>query len=146
MPSVEVVLNGRRYAIACADGQQRHVANVAKMVDSRMRELAADFAQADEVRLLVMTCLFMADELNAEAETRAARAREMADAIVAVGRRELREDGYQEGFDDGRADGLAEVAAVAEATEALAERVEAAAARLESGAAPEAIVASGVQS
>jgi len=138
MPSVEVELNGRRYAIACAEGQENHVGDVARMVDSRMRELAAGFRQVDETRLLVMTCLFMADELNAEAETRAARAREMADAIVAVGRQELREDGYQAGFEDGRAEGLAEVEAMAAATDALAARVEAAAARLEGDA--EAIV------
>ena len=44
-----------------------------------------------------------------------------ADAIVAVGRQELREDGYQAGFEDGRAEGLAETEAIADATEALAD-------------------------
>lgn len=131
MAAVKVALNGRHYLIACEAGQEAHVGEVAGLVDARMRQLAESFGGVDETRLLVMTCLLLADELSAEGETRSARAREMADAVVAVGREDLRAAAYDEGYVAGRADALAEADDIADAMEALAERVETATRRLD---------------
>lgn len=130
MASVKVALNGRHYLIACEAGQESHVGAIARLVDERMRELAESFGSVDETRLLVMTCLLLADELSAEGETRSVRAREMADAVVAVGRQDLRAAAYDEGYAAGRADALAEADDLADAMEALADRVETATRRM----------------
>lgn len=131
MASVKVALHGRHYLIACEPGQEGHVNAIAAQVDARMRQLAESFGGVDETRLLVMTCLLLADELSAEGESRSARAREMADAVLAVGREDLRAAAYDEGYAAGRKAALADADDLADAMEALSERVETAARRLE---------------
>jgi len=60
---VTVSLNGRRYDIACDDGQEEHLTRLAGYVDKRVTELVASVGQVGEARLLVMASLLVADEL-----------------------------------------------------------------------------------
>jgi len=106
MAQVTVSLNGRRYDIACDDGQEEHLTRLAGYVDKRVTELVASVGQVGEARLLVMASLLVADEL---ADTYA-----KLDALRA---------------DPAAAAGAADEAAVAE-IEALARRVEDVADRL----------------
>jgi cell division protein ZapA len=63
MPQVDVHINGRRYQIACDEGQEEHLAQLAVYVDKRVQELVGAVGQVGDARLLVMTSLLVADEL-----------------------------------------------------------------------------------
>jgi cell division protein ZapA len=63
MPQVDVHINGRRYQIACDEGQEEHLAQLADYVDKRVQELVGAVGQVGDARLLVMTSLLVADEL-----------------------------------------------------------------------------------
>jgi len=90
MASVSVTINGRRYEIACDEGQEAQLARLGRYVDDRVRQLAAAVGQLGDTRLMVMTSLLLADELsdkNEELETykveHSATVRERRDEAVA---------------------------------------------------------------
>ncbi len=64
MPQVDVHVNGRRYQIACDEGQEEHLTQLAEYVDKRVQELVGAVGQVGDARLLVMTSLLVADELS----------------------------------------------------------------------------------
>jgi cell division protein ZapA len=64
MPQVDVNINGRRYQIACDEGQEEHLSQLAEYVDKRVQELVGAIGQVGDARLLVMTSLLVADELS----------------------------------------------------------------------------------
>ncbi|MBO9508431.1 cell division protein ZapA [Thalassospira sp. A3_1] len=64
MAQVSVRINGRSYDVACDDGQEERLINLAQYVDERVREIAGAVGQIGEQRLLVMTSLLIADELG----------------------------------------------------------------------------------
>ena len=64
MPQVDVHINGRRYQIACDEGQEEHLSQLAEYVDKRVQELVGAVGQVGDARLLVMTSLLVADELS----------------------------------------------------------------------------------
>ena len=95
MPQVDVHINGRRYQIACDEGQEEHLAQLAEYVDKRVQELVGAVGQVGDARLLVMTSLLVADELaeaystledNAEAANGASKeaAAEHDDALASM--------------------------------------------------------------
>ena len=71
MPKVDVSINGRSYAVACDEGQQDRVRELAGMVDSRVKQLVGPgpVGGIGETQILVLAGLMLADELS---ETRAA--------------------------------------------------------------------------
>lgn len=72
MGQVTVSINGRKYQIACDDGQEAHLTRLGGYVDKRISELVASIGQIGDARLLVMASLLVADELSdayAELET-----------------------------------------------------------------------------
>lgn len=60
---IEVTVNGHRYVLACDDGQEGHIEQLAAEVSMRAEELARGMPKAGEALVLVMTCLMLADEL-----------------------------------------------------------------------------------
>lgn len=83
MPLVNVTINDRSYAIACAEGEEQHLLGLAAHVDSKVRELLTTAGQPGELRLLLMAALLIADEYfesRALLERRAQEIREMATA------------------------------------------------------------------
>ncbi|GEM_PF-664564 len=65
MRSLDVNINGIIYSLACDDGQEVQVSQLADEVDMRARRIAKGMPQlhGNERMLLVMTCLTLADEL-----------------------------------------------------------------------------------
>ena len=45
MATVTVEINGRPYAVGCADGQEERVRILAKQFDNQVREVAAEWAR-----------------------------------------------------------------------------------------------------
>ena len=64
MGQVAIAINGRRYEVNCDDGEEDRLRQLAEGVDRRVRTLAASVGQVGEVRLLLLTCLLMQDELT----------------------------------------------------------------------------------
>ena len=63
MTQVDISINGRTYAIACDDGQEAHVARLARYLDQKVSTLAKNVGQVGDARLLVMASLLVVDEL-----------------------------------------------------------------------------------
>ena len=61
MAQVDVAINGKSYRIACDDGQEEHLLQLAAFVDQRVQELAASVGQIGDARLLVMASLLISD-------------------------------------------------------------------------------------
>lgn len=73
MGQISVTLNGRRYDLACDDGQEEHVRGLAGDIGRRVEGLVEGLGQVGEGRLLLLAALLVADEL-AEARVRLATA------------------------------------------------------------------------
>jgi cell division protein ZapA len=62
MPLVNVMVNGRAYTIACDDGEEGHLKELAAHVDEKAREVLASVGQVGDARMLLMAALLIADE------------------------------------------------------------------------------------
>ena len=63
MAQVEIMVNGQSYRIACEDGQEQRLGDLARMVDAHVGDLVDQVGQVGHTRLLVMASLLVADEL-----------------------------------------------------------------------------------
>ena len=63
MAQVDVSVNGQSYRIACEDGQEDRLVDLAAMVDEKVMGLVNQIGQVGSNRLLVMAALIIADEL-----------------------------------------------------------------------------------
>ncbi|HXW40177.1 MAG TPA: cell division protein ZapA [Xanthobacteraceae bacterium] len=111
MAQVNVTINGRQFRMACEDGQEAHLMDLARELDNRINGLRAKFGEIGDTRLTVMAAITVADEL-AETGHRVKRLEEelaaLQDARVAASDRNK-----------------AAQAAVAAALSSAAERIEA---------------------
>jgi cell division protein ZapA len=64
MPTVEILVNGRRHEVACGVGEEARVRQLASYVDRRIADLAKGQSQIGDARLLLMASLVVADELS----------------------------------------------------------------------------------
>lgn len=71
MPEVNVEINGRKYRMACEDGQETHLLGLADRFNKHIETLKGDFGEIGDNRLTVMAGIAVLDEL-AEAERRIA--------------------------------------------------------------------------
>ena len=108
MAQVDVAINGKSYRIACDDGQEDHLLQLAAFVDQRIQKLVASVGQVGDARLLVMASLLISDELSETFSN------------------------LNSADDNGAVDAAAEAEqALAQTTEALAQRIELIAEKLE---------------
>ncbi|MFM2045611.1 MAG: hypothetical protein RLY86_4187 [Pseudomonadota bacterium] len=63
MARVDITLNGRAYALACEDGQEPRLRELAGYVDGKLAEITGETAGGSEAQLLVLTTLVLADEI-----------------------------------------------------------------------------------
>lgn len=64
MPTLDVTINGRRHTVQCGEGEEGRLRRLAAYVDGRVRELAQQYGQIGDTRLLVLAALLIADELD----------------------------------------------------------------------------------
>jgi cell division protein ZapA len=63
MSQVNVTINGRQFRMACEDGQEEHLLDLARQLDTRIEGLRAKFGEIGDTRLTVMAAITIADEL-----------------------------------------------------------------------------------
>jgi len=83
MARVSITINDQSYDIACADGEEQHILDLASVVDAKVSDLVGAIGQAGEARLLAMTGLLMADEM-VEAQDEIAKLRTAAELTPTV--------------------------------------------------------------
>jgi len=64
MSQVSVTINGRQFRMACEDGQEGHLMNLARDLDARIDGLRTKFGEIGDTRLTVMAALTIADTLS----------------------------------------------------------------------------------
>ena len=69
MPEVNVEINGRKYRMACEEGQQQHLIGLADRFNNHVESLKGAVGEIGDTRLTVMAGIAVVDEL-AEAEKR----------------------------------------------------------------------------
>jgi cell division protein ZapA len=87
MAQVTVTINGRNYPVACRDGEEERIGELARYIDDKMRGFAEELGNVGETRLFLLTALVLADELgDAQAVTGRVRAGNgAADGKLAAG-------------------------------------------------------------
>lgn len=63
MSNVTLRIGGRSYTVACAEGEETHVARLGRMVDEKLSDLPSGSGQ-NELRSLLFASLILADELH----------------------------------------------------------------------------------
>lgn len=71
MPEVNVEINGRKYRMACEDGQETHLMGLADRFNKHIETFKGGFGEIGDNRLTVMAGIAVLDELT-EAERRIA--------------------------------------------------------------------------
>lgn len=75
MPLVNIMVNQRAYTVACDEGEEEHLRELAKHVDSKVRELLGTVGHVGETRLLLMASLLITDDYLDAVAQREARTR-----------------------------------------------------------------------
>ena len=69
MPEVNVEIDGKKYRMACEEGQEQHLMELAERFNRTVIQLKGSFGEIGDNRLVVMAGIAVLDEL-AEAEDR----------------------------------------------------------------------------
>ena len=64
MASVEIEISGRRYTVACRDGEEPHLRSLAALVDQKAQDAAGALGSLSETSQLLFASLLLADELK----------------------------------------------------------------------------------
>ena len=118
MPQVNVTINGRQFRMACEDGQEEPLTELARGLDGRIEALRAKFGEIGDTRLTVMAALTVADELG----EMTGRLRRLEDELMAVQEAQV---GSTDRHQAGQAAAAALLSAAAERIESLAKKLNA---------------------
>ena len=79
MATVTVDVNGRPYAVGCADGQEDRVKLLAEQFNEKVGIVAGQVGQVGDLNLFLMGALMLADELSEARRGRVAPAAPVAE-------------------------------------------------------------------
>lgn len=78
MAHVVVTIAGRTYRMACEDGEEAHLEELARLVEAKILSLREGFGDIGEQRIVVMAALTIADEASIAARKLQAAEAELA--------------------------------------------------------------------
>jgi cell division protein ZapA len=78
MSQVSVTIDGRKYRLACNEGEEARLESLAGMIDEKIGEMRKTFGEIGDQRLVIMAALTIADNLT-EARDEAAAARKRSE-------------------------------------------------------------------
>lgn len=64
MAEVTIEVGGRRYDVACRDGEEDQLRSLARLVDEKAEQARAAVGGVNETRQLLIAALLLADELS----------------------------------------------------------------------------------
>lgn len=64
MPQVALTIAGRTYRVACGEGEEPHLQELAGDVDAKIDVLKQSFGEIGDQRLTIMAALTLADDLS----------------------------------------------------------------------------------
>lgn len=64
MGKVSLNINGRKYGMGCEDGEEERLLRLGQKLDDRVAQMANQFGQIGDVRLMVMAGITLLDELE----------------------------------------------------------------------------------
>jgi cell division protein ZapA len=81
MGQVSLVMNGRSYRFACGDGEEVRTRELGEYLRAKVEDLASEFGQVGNERLILMAAMLIADELFDAREACDAALEEAAEAM-----------------------------------------------------------------
>jgi len=63
MAEITITIKGRSYDIACDDGQEGRIVDLASYIDNKLQMISRSGSAYNEAHLMVLTSLVLADEL-----------------------------------------------------------------------------------
>lgn len=63
MSNVTLLIGGREHTVACADGEEAHIARLGRLIDGKLASMGNAGGQS-ETRSLLFAALLLADELH----------------------------------------------------------------------------------
>jgi cell division protein ZapA len=84
MPEVNVEINGRKFRMACEEGQEQHLLGLADRFNQQIDQFKGTFGEIGDNRLTVMAGIAVLDEL-AEAERKIAELRQDVANLTSAG-------------------------------------------------------------
>jgi cell division protein ZapA len=84
MPEVDVEINGRKYRMACEEGQEQHLLDLAGRFDAQVDQFKSGFGEIGDSRLMVMAGISVIDELD-EAKRRITELEQEVDELARAG-------------------------------------------------------------
>lgn len=79
MAQVAVTIAGRIYRVACDEGEEDHLAELARLVDEKIEGMRQRFGEIGDQRLTIMAAITFADELAESRQRIGALQTELAD-------------------------------------------------------------------
>lgn len=80
MPEVSVEINGRKYRMACEEGQEAHLTGLADQFNERVEMFKGSFGEIGDNRLTVMAGIAVLDEMDELKKTLA----EVRTSVIAI--------------------------------------------------------------
>ena len=82
MAHVIVEVNGQPYTMQCPDGEENHLRELAKLLDTEVTRIKQSVGTVGDIRLLVMSGLMLADRLSESMRRVEALEEEVRDILV----------------------------------------------------------------
>jgi cell division protein ZapA len=79
MSQVSVTIDGRKYRLACNEGEEARLESLAGLVDEKIGEMRKTFGEIGDQRLVIMAALTLADNLTEARDEAAAQRRHSED-------------------------------------------------------------------
>ena len=115
MPEVNVEIDGKKYRMACEEGQEQHLMELAERFNRTVLQLKGSFGEIGDNRLVVMAGIAVLDEL-AEAEDRIeALKQDIADLTTAGRELTIEAEELEQKFARRLSDAARKVEAIAQA-------------------------------
>ena len=80
MSQVSVTIDGRKYRLACNEGEEARLELLAGLIDDKIGEMRASFGEIGDQRLVIMAALTIADNLTEARDAVAAERKRSEDA------------------------------------------------------------------
>jgi cell division protein ZapA len=80
MSQVSVTIDGRKYRLACNEGEEARLESLAGMIDDKIGEMRSTFGEIGDQRLVIMAALTIADNLTEARDTASSERKRSEDA------------------------------------------------------------------